>query len=101
MSDNHPGGSPPISGLGPQGSSMPPENVHHPTTTGSPANPLEPQHSETRPASVEPSAPVGSPTDPLAHLGFDGWKARSFRAIQPRIELPPWVTAPLPPRGPP
>ncbi|CEO58495.1 hypothetical protein PMG11_03216 [Penicillium brasilianum] len=101
MSDNHPGGFPPISGLGPQGSSMPPENVHLPTTAGSPAASLEPQHSETRPAIVEHEAPVGSPSDPLQHLDFDGWKARNFRATVSSVQLPDWVTAPLPPRGPP
>lgn len=80
---------------------MPPENVHLPTTAGSPADSLEPQHSETRPAIVEHEAPVGSPSDPLQHLDFDGWKARNFRATVSSVQLPDWVTAPLPPRGPP
>ncbi|KAJ5358551.1 uncharacterized protein N7496_010964 [Penicillium cataractarum] len=97
MSDNYPDGIPPITGLRPQGSSMPPENVHLPAISGSSNDP--PASQEMLPSSFDLPVTIGSPDDPLASLSFEEWKARDFRATSPKIELPAWVTRPWsPPR---
>lgn len=112
MSDNYPGGIPPISGLGPQGSSMPPEIVHLPATAGTsneenvhlPATAESsddpPVSQEMPPSSVDLPATIGSHDDPMASLTFEDWKARDFRAVPPKIELPAWVTRPWSPKRP-